>query len=227
MAFCMLTRSCECVNTRDSTKQSLGRSIKMVGVKGFEPSTSSSRTKRAAKLRCTPIEWPIDSTLFLLLANVGLFCFFLFANSRFRIHYHYSMDRWMKQNFYRQQSQAGVTIIEMLIVVAVIGVLSGIVVPSLTGFLSTSERNAIASDKGSLQSALDGYRSANANKIPILIETGETTTTEATRITACFRTSAGGLRVTPPKNNCFIDLAALAKGGFSTVRFIRRLGIQR
>ena len=77
-----------------------------------------------------------------------------------------------------------------------------------------SERNVIASDKGSLQSALDGYRSANANKIPILIETGETTTTEATRITACFRTSAGGLRVTPPKNNCFIDLAALAKGGF-------------
>ena len=32
-----------------------GPEIQMVGVAGFEPTTSSSRTKRATKLRYTPI----------------------------------------------------------------------------------------------------------------------------------------------------------------------------
>ena len=35
-----------------------GPAIQMVGVAGFEPTTSSSRTKRATKLRHTPVRPP-------------------------------------------------------------------------------------------------------------------------------------------------------------------------
>ena len=102
----------------------------------------------------------------------------------------------------------------MLIVVAVIGILAAIAVPSLTGFLSTSKEESVKSDKGSLQSAVDGYRSANSNLIPIKVEVGDTATTSAVNITSCLPNSAGSLRTSPPKNNCFLDLAALATGGF-------------
>lgn len=119
----------------------------------------------------------------------------------------------MKLNF-RFRSQLGVTIIEMLIVVAVIGILAAIAVPSLTGFLSTSKEESIRSDKGSLQSAVDGYRSANSNTIPIKVEVGDTVTTASNSITNCLTNASGSLRTSPPKNNCFLDLEALATGGF-------------
>ena len=80
-----------------------------------------------------------------------------------------AMDEQMVHTFHRSKSEAGVTILEMLIVVAVIGILSAMDIPSLTGFLSTSKEEALLSNKGSLQSAFDGYRSANAKKIPIVI----------------------------------------------------------
>ncbi len=102
----------------------------------------------------------------------------------------------------------------MLIVVAVIGILAAIAVPNLTGFLSTSKDEGIKSDKSSLQSAVDGYRSANPNKIPVKVEVGDTVTTSAVGITNCLVNSSVALRISSPKNNCFIDLDALATGGF-------------
>ncbi len=119
----------------------------------------------------------------------------------------------MKQIF-TLRTEPGVTIIEMLIVVAVIGILSAMAVPSLTGFLSTSKEEALRSDRGSLQAAFDGYRSANANKIPIVIDTGDTATTMSASLPACLGTTSGALRTTSPKNNCFIDITELVSAGF-------------
>ncbi len=112
------------------------------------------------------------------------------------------------------KKQGGVTIIEMLIVVAVIGILAAIAVPNLTGFLGTSKDQSWESDKGSLQSAVDGYRSANSNLIPIKTVTGDTVTTASSKINLCTATSATALATSVPKNNCAIDISALVTGGF-------------
>lgn len=112
------------------------------------------------------------------------------------------------------KKQGGVTIIEMLIVVAVIGILAAIAVPNLTGFLGTSKDQSWTSDKGSLQSAVDGYRSANSNLLPIKTETGDTVTTASSKINLCLATSATAMNTTVPKNNCAIDITALVTGGF-------------
>lgn len=112
------------------------------------------------------------------------------------------------------KKQGGVTIIEMLIVVAVIGILAAIAVPNLTGFLGTSKDQSWTSDKGSLQSAVDGYRSANSNLIPIKTEVGDTVTTASSSISSCLAASATVMRTSVPKNNCAIDIAALVTGGF-------------
>lgn len=120
----------------------------------------------------------------------------------------------MRKILHTKQSESGVTVIEMLIVVSVIGILSAIVVPSLSGFLNTSKRKSVVSDKGSLQSAVDGYRSANTNSIPIVRQAGDTTTTASNSMSLCFGPSAGGLSISAPKNNCFIDMAVLASAWF-------------
>lgn len=120
----------------------------------------------------------------------------------------------MGHTSHKPKSEHGVTILEMLIVVAVIGILSAMAIPSLTGFLSASKEDALLSDKGSLQSAFDGYRSAKPDNLPIVIETGDTTTTSAASLSACLGTMAASLRTTSPKNNCFINLAELAAPGF-------------
>ncbi len=112
------------------------------------------------------------------------------------------------------KKQGGVTIIEMLIVVAVIGILAAIAVPNLTGFLGTSKDQSWTSDKGSLQSAVDGYRSANSNLIPIKTVTGDTVTTASSSIASCLASGATAMRTSVPKNNCAIDISALVTGGF-------------
>ena len=42
----------------------------LVGVTGFEPATSSSRTKRATKLRHTPLDGPLKRTSVSLADNL-------------------------------------------------------------------------------------------------------------------------------------------------------------
>lgn len=112
------------------------------------------------------------------------------------------------------KKQEGVTIIEIVLVVAVIGILAAIAVPNLTGFLGTSKDQSWTSDKSSLQSAVDRYRSANLKLIPIKVETGDTVTTASSKISLCLATSATAMNTTVPKNNCAIDVAALVTGGF-------------
>ena len=48
-----------------------GPEIQMVGVAGFEPTTSSSRTKRATKLRHTPVRPPSSSRNRVSIAELG------------------------------------------------------------------------------------------------------------------------------------------------------------
>lgn len=115
--------------------------------------------------------------------------------------------------------ERGVTLIEMLIALAVFGVMSAMVVPALTGFLRTSNDRSLNSDKGSIQSAVDGYRTANSRLLPIHVYQGDTVTNQAITINLCLPPEATALNTSSPKNNCIISMAALATGGFVSNSF--------
>ncbi len=110
--------------------------------------------------------------------------------------------------------ERGITIIELLIGMAVMGVMSAIVVPALTGFLRASNDKSLNSDRGSIQSAVDGYRTSNSRLLPIHIYQGDTVTNKAIDINLCLQPEATALNTASPKNNCIISMVALANGGF-------------
>ncbi|MBI2829775.1 MAG: prepilin-type N-terminal cleavage/methylation domain-containing protein [Chloroflexi bacterium] len=57
-----------------------------------------------------------------------------------------------------RRGQKGFTLIEILIVLAVLGVLAAVVVPNVTGFLSRGKERAWEADRDILQSAVDSWR---------------------------------------------------------------------
>jgi type II secretory pathway pseudopilin PulG len=92
----------------------------------------------------------------------------------------------------------------MLIVLAVIGVLSAIVAPNLGGFFSQSKEQSFDGDKNSIQSAVDGFRSANSNKLPVLATA--TTLSTATDPSSCPASTATSLDATTLANNCVLAI---------------------
>ena len=55
------------------------------------------------------------------------------------------------------RGEAGVTLIEMLIVLALIGILLAVVVPNLGGFFGRGKDRAYDADRRLVQAAVDGY----------------------------------------------------------------------
>ncbi len=55
------------------------------------------------------------------------------------------------------RGEAGVTLIEMLIVLALIGILLAVVVPNLGGFFGRGKDRAYDADRALMQSAVDAY----------------------------------------------------------------------
>ena len=55
------------------------------------------------------------------------------------------------------RGEAGVTLIEMLIVLALIGILLAVVVPNLGGFFGRGKDRAYEADRRLIQGAVDGY----------------------------------------------------------------------
>lgn len=94
------------------------------------------------------------------------------------------------------------------------GVMSSIVVPALTGFLRASNDKSLGSDRGSIQSAVDGYRTSNSRLLPIFVYQGDTVTDKAIDINLCLPPEATALNTASPKNSCVISTIALANGGF-------------
>lgn len=100
--------------------------------------------------------------------------------------------------------QQGVTLIEMLIVLAMMAVLAAIVVPSLSGFANRGKSTAYSADRQMLQVAVDGWRTDVALRetrpYPILL--GSTSCLDQVSLTD------GSL----PDEACnpYLDIAALA-----------------
>lgn len=113
------------------------------------------------------------------------------------------------------KGQKGFTLIEIIIVLAVIGVLAAIVVPNVQGFLGQGKQRSWAADRDILQAAVDAWRTDIENRAG-----GQWPTIGAQQATP------GGTIGTPSDNNTdgdfmdaadtnsFIDIALLATDGF-------------
>ncbi|MDO8530890.1 MAG: prepilin-type N-terminal cleavage/methylation domain-containing protein [Dehalococcoidia bacterium] len=84
-------------------------------------------------------------------------------------------------------SQAGVTLVEVLMVLALLAVLSAMVIPNIQGFLSVGREKAHTLDRNTLQIAVDGYYRKNR----------------------AYPTTAGATGAPTSGNNSYVDTDAL------------------
>jgi prepilin-type N-terminal cleavage/methylation domain-containing protein len=84
-------------------------------------------------------------------------------------------------------SEQGFTLTELLIVVAILGILVAVVLPNFVGLLSTSKSSAGAAELNILQTAVDAK----------LANTSAATTTAITTATSDMSTAAGGFGLAP------------------------------
>ncbi len=90
----------------------------------------------------------------------------------------------------------GVTLIEMLIVLALIGILLAVVVPNLTGFLGRGNDRAYESDRQNIQAAANAYYT-------------DTRTRPGTRVFPTGNGTAGSAGT-----NTYVDLTSLVNGKY-------------
>ncbi len=67
------------------------------------------------------------------------------------------MKKWMRKH------QHGFTLIELMVVIAILGVLAAVTVPMVTGYLSSAKERAYDNDVKQVQAALDAHYSAPNN----------------------------------------------------------------
>jgi len=62
------------------------------------------------------------------------------------------------------QGQKGFTLIELVVVIAILGVMAAIAVPMVNNFLSSSKEQAYIADRETIQAAVSGYYSSPGNE---------------------------------------------------------------
>ncbi len=103
--------------------------------------------------------------------------------------------------FKRVSKSNGFTLMELLVVIAVMSILAAVVVPNVTGFLRPSQDRAFKADKRIIQAAVDSWRtdvgSRSGNQWPTI--SGTPGAPPAT-VTA--------------QNSTYVDIGVLATSGF-------------
>ncbi len=87
----------------------------------------------------------------------------------------------------RLNSEAGFTLTELLIVVAILGILVAVVLPNFTGILGNAKSSGNSAELNIVQTAVDAK----------LANTNATTTTAVTTATTDMSTAAGGFGLAP------------------------------
>jgi type IV pilus assembly protein PilA len=87
----------------------------------------------------------------------------------------------------KQRSEAGFTLVELLIVLAILAILVAVVLPNFTGLLSNSQATAGDAERVIVQTAVDAKMASD----------GMATTTAVTAATTDMTTASGGFGLYP------------------------------
>ena len=87
----------------------------------------------------------------------------------------------------RQRGEAGFTLVELLIVLAILAILVAVVLPNFTGLLGKSQNTAAGAEKTIVQTAVDAKMAAS----------NMATTTAITTATTDMTTASGGFGLYP------------------------------
>ena len=107
------------------------------------------------------------------------------------------MKRFIRRRFVTgfRRGQKGFTLIELLIVIVILGIIAGIVIPSVGAFRRSGTLNAANSEVQNVKTAATGYLAENDNW-PTTSDNVVTYLDKAPKATYAFNTTSGSILAT-------------------------------